>query len=291
MAVNVVPESGGFDPEETLSVVNWLGRTSMFLAPTMVRRLVSCPVQPRPGAIRTLVWGGAPMAVPDVRRALERFGPCLAQIYGQGETPMTISVLSKDDLANREHPRWEARLASAGIANSAVELRIADHDGHIRPAGEMGEVQVRGETVMSGYWRNDEATRRALADGWLRTGDLGSLDREGYLFLMDREKDVILSGGSNIYPREVEEVLAGHPGVQEVAVIGRPDEEWGEVVVAYIVGNCSPAELDHLCLSRIARFKRPRDYVRIDALPKNSTGKILRQELRALDSKSGPTEA
>jgi long-chain acyl-CoA synthetase len=144
---------------------------------------------------------------------------------------------------------------------------------------------------MPGYWNSPEATASAIRDGWLHTGDVGSFDADGYLTLKDRSKDMIISGGSNIYPREVEEVLLKHPAVREVSVIGRPDREWGEVVVAYVVGEAKSAELDKLCLDAIARFKRPKHYVFIDALPKNNYGKILKTELRAMDGKQGGPSA
>jgi acyl-CoA synthetase (AMP-forming)/AMP-acid ligase II len=152
------------------------------------------------------------------------------------------------------------------------------------PADEIGEVAVRGDTVMRGYLNQPEATARTLAGGWLHTGDLGRLDAHGYLTLVDRSKDLIISGGSNIYPREVEEVLLQHPAVREAAVIGAPDAEWGESVVAVVVGApgtpLDPAALDAFCLQHIARFKRPKRYVFVDELPKNATGKVLKRELR-----------
>ncbi len=283
MAVNAVPESGGFDASEVLRFFRAWPRTSMFAAPTMIRRLVDCADDTDPTGIRTIIWGGAPMHVADVVRALDRFGPCFAQIYGQGETPMTTTVLSKSDIADRAHPRWLERLGSAGIANSAVEVRVADDIDRDRPVGEVGEVLVRGETVMSGYWRNPEATQAALRGGWLHTGDIGAFDADGYLTLKDRSKDLIISGGSNIYPREVEEVLLAHPRVREASVIGRPDPEWGEIVVAYVCGEVSAEELERLCLERIARFKRPKAYVMLPSLPKNNYGKVLKTELRRID--------
>jgi long-chain acyl-CoA synthetase len=283
MAVNAVPESGGFDAREVLHLVGCRPRTSMFAAPTMIRRLVDCPDDADPTGIRTIIWGGAPMHVADVVRALDRFGPRFAQIYGQGETPMTTTVLSKDDIADRAHPRWLERLGSAGTANSVVAVRVADKGDHDLPIGEAGEVLVRGDTVMAGYWRNPEATQAALRGGWLHTGDIGAFDPDGYLTLKDRSNDLIISGGTNIYPREVEEVLLTHPNVREASVIGRPDPEWGEIVVAYVVGEASPEELDRLCLERIARFKRPKDYVVLSSLPKNNYGKILKTELRRMD--------
>jgi long-chain acyl-CoA synthetase len=155
-------------------------------------------------------------------------------------------------------------------------------------AGEAGEILCRG-VIMAGYWQNEQATAASLRGGWLHTGDVGVLDEEGYLHLKDRSKDLIISGGSNIYPREVEEVLLTHGKVREVSVIGRPDREWGEVVVAYVVGDAPAAELDALCLTRIARFKRPKNYVFVDALPKNNYGKVLKTELRAMDAEKAHT--
>jgi len=282
--VSVIPESGGFDPVEAIGLVNRWGRASFFAAPTMVRRLVEAPDELDPSRLRSIVWGGAPMHVADTLRALERFGPRLAQVYGQGETPMTITALSRHDLADREHPHWRERLASAGTVRSVVEVRVVDERDEPLPTGEVGEVVVRGETVMAGYWRNPEASAEALWGGWLHTGDVGAFDQDGYLTLLDRSKDLIISGGSNIYPREVEEVLMTHSGVTEVSVIGRPDDEWGEVVVAYLAGTASVEELDTLCLQRIARFKRPKDYVFVPALPKSNYGKVLKTELREQDA-------
>ena len=144
---------------------------------------------------------------------------------------------------------------------------------------------------MPGYWQDPRASAVTLRNGWLHTGDVGAFDVDGYLVLKDRSKDVIISGGSNIYPREVEEVLLKHARVREVSVIGRPDREWGEIVVAYVVGDAASSELDKLCLDAIARFKRPKDYVFIDVLPKNNYGKILKTELRAIDAKRGAASA
>ena len=283
LGVQVVPESGGFEPEEIAALFNVWPRMSMFAAPTMIQRLVACPADLNAKHIRTLIWGGAPVYVEDALAALDRFGPRLAQIYGQGEAPMTITTLSKRDIADRTHPRWRHRLTSAGKPYSSVEVMVADAQDRPVPQGEAGEILCRG-VVMSGYWRNPEATAASLRNGWLHTGDVGVFDAEGYLHLKDRSKDLIISGGSNIYPREVEEALLTHAQVREVSVIGRPDRDWGEAVVAYVVGEASAAELDALCLSRIARFKRPKNYVFVDALPKNNYGKILKTELRAMDA-------
>ena len=284
LGVQVIPESGGFEPEEIATLFNRWPRMSMFAAPTMIKRMVASPADCNAANIRTLVWGGAPMYVEDALAALDRFGPCLAQIYGQGEAPMTITTLPKEDIADRDHPRWRERLGSAGRPYACVEVMVADGDDKPVAPGETGEIMVRGDVVMAGYWQNADATASSLRGGWLHTGDVGVIDEEGYLHLKDRSKDLIISGGSNIYPREVEEVLLTHGAVREVSVIGRPDREWGEVVVAYVVGDAKREDLDTLCLEHIARFKRPKDYVFVEALPKNNYGKILKTELRTLDA-------
>ena len=285
MGVNVVPESGGFDVSEMLGLLRRWGGASFFAAPTMVKRLAETPQEIQAASIRSIVWGGAPMHMADTLKALDRFGPRLAQLYGQGESPMTITALSKWEADDREHPRWRERMMSAGTVRSVVEVTVADAQEKPLPAGELGEVLVRGETVMAGYWRDAAASATALQGGWLHTGDLGSFDQEGYLTLMDRSKDLIISGGSNIYPREVEEVLMSHPGVREVSVIGRPDPEWGEIVVAYVAGEATPEELDSVCLERMGRFKRPKDYVFVPSLPKSNYGKVLKTALREQDAK------
>ena len=282
-AAQVVPESGAFDAAEVLHLLRVHEDVSFFAAPTMVRRLVDEAKGPFECNLRTLVYGGGPMYLADLDVALATFGGRLAQIYGQGESPMTITALSKARHAERGHPRYRERLASVGTPHSVVEVAVRGEDGRGCAPGEIGEICVRGDVVMSGYWDDPDATAAALRDGWLRTGDLGAFDEDGFLTLKDRSKDLIVSGGSNVYPREVEEVLLAHPGVAEASVVGRPDREWGEVVVAFVVprGAAPPvAELDRLCLDRIARFKRPREYRFVDRLPKNHYGKVVKTELR-----------
>jgi long-chain acyl-CoA synthetase len=286
-ARHVVPESSGFEADEVLSLARSLRNISMFAAPTMVRRLVDQAKSEGSNGdgIRTIVYGGGPMYVTDIEEAVAVMGPRFVQIYGQGESPMTITALSRDLVADRSHPRWRERLGSVGVAQSCVEVRIGNEHGHQLSAGETGEILVRGASVMLGYWRNPEATTRAIRDGWLLTGDVGSIDGDGFLTLKDRSKDVIISGGSNIYPREVEEALLLHPSVREVSVVGQPSEEWGEDVVAFIVAKpgakLEKSELDRHCLEHIARFKRPKSYIFEIELPKNNYGKVLKTELRA----------
>jgi long-chain acyl-CoA synthetase len=283
--INVTPESGGFEPAEIFGLLRTYRGVTMFAAPTMVKRLVEHPDTAAVPGLKTIVYGGGPMYVADCKAALARFGNALVQIYGQGESPMTITCLPRAMHADTAHPRHEERLASVGPAFTGVEVRVADADDNPLPPGEIGEVLVRGDTVMAGYWDNAEASAETLRNGWLHTGDVGSMDADGFLTLKDRSKDVIISGGSNIYPREVEEVLLRHPAVSEVSVVGQADAEWGEIVIAFVVPRgAAPdtAELDALCLDHIARFKRPKRYVMVESLPKNNTGKVLKTRLREM---------
>jgi long-chain acyl-CoA synthetase len=267
-------------------------RALFFAAPTMVKRLLDAPALGRGNLahLKCIVYGGGPMYVADCKAAYAALGARLAQIYGQGETPMTITAMGRAMLAGAVARGDDARIASVGCAQTGIDVRIAGPDDRALPAGAIGEVLVRGPTVMRGYWRNAEATQTTLAGGWLHTGDLGECAADGFLTLKDRSKDLIISGGSNIYPREVEEALLTHPDVAEVAVIGRPHAEWGEEVVAFVVARSPPASadatraletaLDAACLAEIARFKRPKAYVFVAELPKNNTGKVVKAALR-----------
>jgi long-chain acyl-CoA synthetase len=286
MAAHVVPKSGGFDPQEIFDLVSYHRGSGFFAAPTMVNRLVNASAlkEDKLKNLRTIVYGGGPMYVEDCKRAVAAFGPRLVQIYGQGESPMTITVLPKEYHVDHGHSSFDRRLASVGYAQAVVEVRTVGPQGEDLLPGGVGEIVVRGDTVMAGYWNDDSATKEALGSGWLKTGDLGGFDGRGFLTLKDRSKDVIISGGSNIYPREVEEILLQHDAVAEVSVVGRPHSDWGEEVVAFIVPRAGTSvaaeELDALCIANIARFKRPKDYVFLDAMPKNNYGKIVKRELR-----------
>jgi long-chain acyl-CoA synthetase len=269
--LQVIPESGGFDAAECRALTRAHRGATFFMAPTMLKRFVEQPGFDGAPGLKTIVYGGGPMYTADCVKALDALGPKLVQIYGQGESPMTITCLTRAMHARRE------KLETVGRAHTGVAVRVD---------GDPGEVLVKGDVVMRGYWRNESATTETLRGGWLHTGDLGALDADGFLTLKDRSKDVIISGGANIYPREVEEVLLTHPGVAECAVVGRAHPEWGEEVVAFVVRRAGATvasdHLDALCLDRIARFKRPRVWRYVDALPKNSAGKVLKTELRKL---------
>jgi long-chain acyl-CoA synthetase len=269
-----------FDLDAVLDVIARHENVSMFAAPTMLTRLVHAPQTATAdlSRLKTIYYGGGPMYVADLEKALALFGPRLYQLYGQGEAPMTITGLSQ-----RLHTD-ERRLASAGYPRTGCLVKIVGEDDSELPFGEIGEIVTKSDCVMEGYWQNPSANAETLRGGWLHTGDLGSMDADGLVTLRDRSKDMIISGGSNIYPREIEEVLLRHPDVVEAAVIGRPHPEWGEEVVAFIVARAGATvedvALDRLCLEHIARFKRPRRYRHVESLPKNNYGKVLKTELR-----------
>lgn len=282
----IVPESHGFDADEIFDVMGRVKNLSFFVAPTMLTRMTnhnraaSAPAE----SLKTICYGGAPMYLSDIKRALAIFGPRFYQLFAQGESPMTGTGLSQALHADVNHPRFEARLASVGLPRTGVEMRIVDENDCDVQVGELGEVLFRSDVSMLGYWDNPEANAMTLRSGWLHTGDIGVADEDGFLTIKDRSKDMIISGGSNIYPREIEEVLLMDPRVLEASVVGHPDADWGEKVVAFVVtrngDTIAESELDALCLKNIARFKRPKNYVFVDQLPKNSYGKILKRELR-----------
>ncbi|TDR93317.1 acyl-CoA synthetase [Enterovirga rhinocerotis] len=284
----------GFDLDVIAETIGRHRNVTMFAAPTMLTRLVNSPVARAidPARIKTIYYGGGPMYVADLKRAIEIFGPRLYQLFGQGESPMTITGLDKAGHVSPDGPPIEDRLASCGVPRTGVLVRVVDEEDRDVPPGEVGEVISKSDCTMLGYWNNPDATEKALRGGWLHTGDLGSLDEHGYLTLRDRSKDMIISGGSNIYPREIEEVLLRHPALLEVSVVGNPHPDWGEEVIAFVVAKpnetVTEQELDRLCLDNIARFKRPKGYRFVGPLPKNNYGKVLKTELRRVLAEETP---
>ncbi len=266
---------------------------SLFVAPTMLSRLIRAAggIANPAGNLLTAYYGGGPMYVSDLIETLDVFGPKLFQVYGQGESPMTITGLSKHDHEGTRDDQHLARLASCGTARTGVEIRVVDESGQEVPTGELGEIITRSDTRMLGYWNNEKATLSTIREGWLWTGDIGTMDDRGYLTLRDRSKDMIIRGGSNIYPREIEEVLLRHPAIVEVSVVGREHPDLGEEPVAFVVTQpgqvITSEEMDTLCLENMARFKRPREYIFSESLPKNNYGKILKTELRKTFGKRG----
>lgn len=287
--INVIPTSGGFNEQELLDLLPCYHNVCLFAAPTMVKRWLeyyqnntNCPTVFT--HLKTIIYGGGPMYQQDLLNAQQVLGNKLVQMYGQGESPMTICALSKYHHGNHNHPHHKSHLASVGIPMLGIELKIVDVHGNEVENGQAGEIVVRGDTIMLGYFNNPQATAETIVGGWLKTGDIGIKSSDGFITLVDRTKDVIISGGSNIYPREVEEVLNQHPAVLETSVFGQKDDNWGEIVVAAVVikknAQLNETVLDSYCLKNLARFKRPKKYVFLDSLPKNNTGKILKKTLR-----------
>jgi acyl-CoA synthetase (AMP-forming)/AMP-acid ligase II len=264
-----------FDPGEFLAVAEREHATATFLVPTMISMLLDQPgAAQRKLALRRLVYGAAPIAPAVLERGLAALGQVFVQIYGQAEAPMCITCLQPED---------HDRLASAGRPYTFVEARVGDEDGRPLPAGEVGEVLARGAHVMKEYWQKPEETaKKFTVDGWLRTGDVGRFDADGFLYLVDRKNDLIISGGFNVYPREVEDALLAHPLVAEAAVIGIPDERWGDRVhaVVSVRGAVTEEQIMQFCAERLAGFKRPRGITIWADIPKSPVGKILRRETR-----------
>jgi long-chain acyl-CoA synthetase len=289
-ARQVLPESGRFEPGELLSLVAAGERSTFFVPPTLLRRLCQAETDVAAGRLGRLLVGAAPVSPDDLRQGVAAFGHCIWTGYGQGETPLTITGLGADAIAEAVAEGDEARLASVGVARFGTCVQVVDGDDGPVPTGEIGEVVVDGPTVMAGYLDLPEETARTLRGGWLHTGDLGRFDERGHLTLVDRAKDVVITGGYNVYPSEVERVLLGDPAVAEAAVVGVPDPEWGEAVVAYVVPRAGSEvdtdALDSRCLGAIARYKRPKEYVVLDELPRNPAGKVLKSELRAMGSRA-----
>jgi acyl-CoA synthetase (AMP-forming)/AMP-acid ligase II len=233
-------------------------------------------------SLKWVVYGGSPMYVEDLKEALRRIGPVFVQLYGQGETPMTGTYLRAEEHVTKG-PEAE-RLASCGHVRSGIELKILGPDDQELPRKEVGELCVRGPTVMKGYWERPDATRDALRNGWLHTGDVGYMDEHGYVYILDRTKEMIISGGRNVYTREVEEVLLRHPAIAEACVIGVPDEFWGEAVKAVVVlkpgAQATPEEIIAFVGERMAGYKKPKSVDFVTEIPKSSYSKVLKRELR-----------
>jgi len=278
-----------FDPAAVLREMEAKRVTVSHMAPTMVHALLEVPDLDRyeHSELHTIVYSAAPMPVPLLRRGIAKFGKVFLQLYAMTESAGGTTLHRHQHvLDGSEHER--VRLGSIGQANRGVEVRIADDNGNTLPNGEVGEIAIKSKAVMNGYWNNSIATADVLRDGWYFTGDMGRMDEEGFIFLVDRKKDMIISGGENIYSREVEEALASHPAVSDCAVIGVPDQRWGEcvhavVVVAKDAAVTEPELIEH-CRTRIASYKKPRSVAFVEQLPRLASGKIdkklLRQETR-----------
>ncbi|MGB3847950.1 MAG: long-chain-fatty-acid--CoA ligase [Sphingopyxis sp.] len=274
----ILPE---FDVETILSLIEARAFSKTFLVPAALQLLLDHPRAETIdfGGLRTILYGASPMPMAVLDHAMRRLSCDFAQQYGMTETSGTVVALAPAD-----HVPGNPRLASAGQALPGVELEVRDAEGKPLPAGETGQIAIRAPLNLSGYWRRPDATAAAIdADGWLLTGDAGYLDADGYLFVRDRLNDMIISGGENVYPAEVESLLSGHPAVAEAAIVGMPDAKWGEAVTAAVVLR-DPGVADHDIIDwmrgRIAAYKIPKAIVRLDALPRNGAGKILRRAIR-----------
>ncbi|NIN94835.1 MAG: long-chain-fatty-acid--CoA ligase [Anaerolineae bacterium] len=274
-----------FDETKVLAAIEKEEVTYVGMVPAMIIRLLEHPDLSRYdlSSLRTIMYVGAPMPLEALKRGIEHFGAIFTQLFGQTET-LNVAVLDKEEHKVEGSPKEVKRLESAGRPLGEGEMRIVDEEGHEVALGEAGEIVVRSDRMMTGYWRMPQETAKTIKDGWLHTGDVGRMDEDGYVYLVDRKKDMIISGGENIYSREVEEVLYMHPAVLEAAVVGVPDEKWGESVKALVVLKEGAAaceeEIIDFCTEHMASYKKPRSVEFRESLPKTASGKIKKSEIR-----------
>ena len=274
-------------PEEIFKTIEREKVTMLSTVPTTLIRLCNYPDIDKfnLSSLRLITYGAAPMPTEKLKEALKIFGRRLGQSFGQAESLMAITHLSIEDHVPDGSEKEVRKLASAGRPYLTNEVRIVNKEGKDVKIGEAGEVIVKSKINMKGYWRNQKATAEALRDGWVYTGDLGTFDEDGYIYLIDRKKDMIISGGYNIYAREVEDILHTHPAIAEAAVIGIPDDEWGESVKAIVAlkpsMTLSEEEVVQFCKDRLASYKKPKSVDFVSELPKTSIGKISKKDLKA----------
>jgi len=287
---SILLEGERFDPDEVFRLIERHRVANMFTVPTIVKRLVEDPAVDRydRASLRHVVYAGAPMYRADQQVALEKLGKVIVQYFGLGEVTGNITVLPPH-LHDVDDAR-QGRIGSCGYPRTGIDITIQDDDGRILKANETGEICVTGAAVFAGYFDNPEANAKAFRNGWFRTGDLGHLDHEGFLYITGRASDMYISGGSNVYPREIEERLLQHPAIREVAVVGVPDPDWGEAGVAAVVAapgaHVEPAALLAWLADKLARYKRPREVHLFDELPKSAYGKITKSLVRpAIDDR------
>lgn len=270
------------DPEALLAAIEQHRVTEFFLPPTVIYGLLQLPgiANHDYSSLRYFSYGAAPMAVGKLKEAVRVFGPVMTGFYGQSEAPLTIAALPREAHVDAD----DDTLSSVGVPLPLVRVSIRNDNGEIVPAGETGEICVAGDLVMAGYYKDPARTAETIVDGWLHTGDLGHLDARGRLHITDRKKDMIISGGFNIFPSEIEQVIWSHPAVSDCAVIGVPDEKWGEAVQAVVEckpgSSVTPEDLAVLCRERLGSVKTPKSFRFVDSLPRSTVGKVLKKDLR-----------
>lgn len=275
-----------FDAVQVMQAIEREKVTHLFLPPTAIYMLLAHPElrQHDYSSLQAFIYAAAPMSVDKLKQCLDVFGPVMVQTFGQAEAPMVCTVMNQQQHVAASAPGQQHRLASCGRPTMFTPVAIMDDDGNLLPPRERGEIVVRGNLVMSGYYKNPEATREASTYGWHHTGDIGYLDAEGFLYIVDRKKDMIISGGFNVYPSEIEQVIWSHPAVQDCAVVGVPDEKWGEAVKAVIElkpgATVTEAEILKLCKERLGSVKCPKSAEFWDALPRSPVGKVRKKDIR-----------
>jgi acyl-CoA synthetase (AMP-forming)/AMP-acid ligase II len=275
------------DPALLLAAIPKYRVTELFLPPTVIYRLLDIPDLGRKvdfSSLKYFMYGAAPMSVEKLKQAIKVIGPVMMGGYGQTEAPASISYLPPGEHLVDGKLATDERLASVGRPNALIRVEIMNDANEILAQGETGEICVRGDLVMKGYYKAPEKTAETIIDGWLHTGDVGHIDAEGYLHITDRKKDMIISGGFNVYPSEVEQVIWSHPAVQDCAVIGVPDATWGEAVKAVVELNAgqqvSAEALIALCKEKLGSVKAPKSVDFVATLPRSPVGKVLKKDLR-----------
>ncbi|MDP3937711.1 MAG: AMP-binding protein, partial [Deltaproteobacteria bacterium] len=275
-----------FIPPEVVHAFNEEGVTHTLLVPAMILFLLNMPGIEKVnfGTLRYVIYGASAIPLEVLRQAMQLFKCNFVQGFGQTESVAVLTMLRPEDHVLDGPPEKVRRLESCGREIFGTEMRIVDEQGNALPHGQVGEIVGRGEQVMKGYWKLPEATAETLKDGWLHTGDLGEMDEEGYIYIKDRIKDMIVSGGENVYPREIEEVLFSHPDIADAACIGIPSAQWGEEIKAIVVlkpgAKTTADDVMAYCKGKLAGYKRPRSVDFAEVLPKNPSGKVLKRELR-----------
>ncbi|XYK81128.1 MAG: acyl-CoA synthetase [Labrenzia sp.] len=290
-SANILMPKGGFRPHDAFQLIERHKVSNMFTVPTIVKRLVEdpCVDQFDHSNLRHLIYAGAPMYREDQKRALEALGPVLVQYYGLGEVTGNITVLRPDEHSVDDGPN--AKVGTCGVERTGIEVSIQDETGKVLGPNETGEVCVVGSAVCAGYLDDDGANAKSFRNGWFRTGDIGHMDEQRYLYLTGRASDMYISGGSNVYPKEVEEILLTHPAVSEVAILGIPDPQWGEVGLAVCVRETGQqtdaAELSEFLKDKITRYKMPARYLFIEEMPTSAYGKITKKLVREFLTEKG----